>query len=98
MAAYCSCLQPGDTILAMNLAHGGHLTHGMHLNFSGKLYKVVPYGVSQNDEPLYYDAVARLRREHRPKLIVAGASAYSRVIDFARFAEIAKETGALFMV
>jgi glycine hydroxymethyltransferase len=98
MAVYFACLEPGDTILAMNLAHGGHLTHGMHLNFSGKLYKVVPYGVRKDDERIDYDQVAALAREHRPKLIVAGASAYARVIDFARFAEIARETNALLMV
>jgi glycine hydroxymethyltransferase len=98
MAVYFACLNPGDTILAMNLAHGGHLTHGMHLNFSGKLYKVVPYGVRKDDERLDFDQVAALAREHKPKLIVAGASAYARSIDFSRFAEIAKETGALLMV
>ncbi len=98
MAVYFACLEPGDTILAMNLAHGGHLTHGMHLNFSGKLYKVVPYGVRRDNERLDYDEIARLAREHRPKLLVAGASAYSRVIDFARLGEIARETNMLFMV
>src|SRR3954449_7254198 len=82
MAVYFACLEPGDTILAMNLAHGGHLTHGMHLNFSGKLYKVVHYGVTRDTEVIDYDAVAALAREHRPKLVVAGASAYPRVIDF----------------
>src|SRR5437879_7709732 len=95
MAAYFACLDPGDMILAMNLAHGGHLTHGMHLNFSGKLYKVVPYGVRRDDERIDYDQVAALAREHRPKLVVAGASAYSRVIDFSRFAEICRENQAL---
>src|SRR4051794_6579652 len=98
MAAYFACLEPGDTILAMNLAHGGHLTHGMHLNFSGKLYKVVPYGVHKDTEVIDFDQVAQLARENKPKLIVAGASAYSREIEFSRFAEIAKETGALLMV
>src|SRR5688572_9813867 len=98
MAVYFSCLEPGDTILAMNLAHGGHLTHGMHLNFSGKLYKVVPYGVRRDDERIDYDQIAELAREHRPKLLVAGASAYPRVIDFSRFAEIARESNALLMV
>jgi glycine hydroxymethyltransferase len=91
-------LQPGDTMLAMDLAHGGHLTHGMHLNFSGKLYRVVSYGVRQNDERIDFDQVARLAREHKPRLIVAGASAYPRAIDFAAFAEICAETKALFMV
>ena len=88
MAVYFACLEPGDTILAMNLAHGGHLTHGMHLNFSGKLYKIVPYGVRKDDERIDFDQVAALASEHKPKLIVAGASAYSRDIDFSRFAEI----------
>ncbi len=98
MAAYFACLEPGDTLLAMNLSHGGHLTHGMHLNFSGKLYKVVPYGVRRDDERIDFDQVAGLAREHRPKLIVAGASAYPRTIDFSRFAEIARENQALLMV
>jgi glycine hydroxymethyltransferase len=98
MAVYFACLSPGDTILGMNLAHGGHLTHGMHLNFSGKLYKVIPYGVRKDDERIDFDQVAALAREHRPKLILAGASAYARTIDFSKFAEIARETGALFMV
>jgi glycine hydroxymethyltransferase len=98
MAVYFACLEPGDTILAMNLAHGGHLTHGMHLNFSGRLYKIVQYGVRRDDERIDFDQVAALAREHRPKLVVAGASAYPRSIDFSRFAEICKEVGALFMV
>jgi glycine hydroxymethyltransferase len=98
MAAYMSVMQPGDTFLAMDLAHGGHLTHGMSLNFSGQLYKVVHYGVKPDDHRIDFDQVARLAREHRPKLIVAGASAYPREIDHARFAEIAKEVGTLFMV
>src|SRR5262245_3315184 len=98
MAVYFACLSPGDTILGMNLAHGGHLTHGMHLNFSGKLYKVVHYGVRKDDARIDFDQVAALAREHRPKLILAGASAYARTIDFSKFAEIARETGALFMV
>src|SRR6202030_3122969 len=97
-AAYASVLSPGDTILGMNLAHGGHLTHGHPLNFSGKLYKIVPYGVRKEDELIDYDEVARLAAEHKPKLIVAGGSAYPRIIDFARFREIADATGALFMV
>jgi glycine hydroxymethyltransferase len=96
--AYFSVLNPGDTILGMNLAHGGHLTHGHPLNFSGKLYKIVPYGVRKEDELIDYDEVARLAAEHRPKLIVAGGSAYPRIINFARFREIADATGALFMV
>jgi len=98
MAVYFACLEPGDTILAMNLAHGGHLTHGMHLNFSGKLYKVVPYGVRPSDERIDMDQVAALAKEHRPKLVVAGASAYPRTIDFAVFAEVCKSAGALLMV
>jgi glycine hydroxymethyltransferase len=98
MAVYFACLEPGDTILAMNLAHGGHLTHGMHLNFSGKLYKAVHYGVRADTELIDYDQVASLAREHKPKLIVAGASAYSRVIDFGAFAEVCAATKALFMV
>ncbi|MBI5280661.1 MAG: serine hydroxymethyltransferase [Candidatus Solibacter usitatus] len=97
-AAYASVLQPGETILGMNLAHGGHLTHGHPLNFSGKTYKIVPYGVKQGDETIDYDEVARLAAEHKPKLIVGGASAYSRVIDFKRFREIADANGALFLV
>src|SRR5438477_2200208 len=97
-AAYASVLQPGDTILGMNLAHGGHLTHGHPLNFSGKLYKVVAYGVRREDELIDYDELARLADEHKPKMIIAGASAYSRVIDFARFREIADAVGAVFVV
>jgi glycine hydroxymethyltransferase len=97
-AAYASVLQPGDTVLGMNLSHGGHLTHGHHLNFSGKLYKIVPYGVRKDDELIDYDDVARLAEEHKPKLIVAGASAYPRIIDFLRFREIADAVGAVFLV
>ncbi|HXE04473.1 MAG TPA: serine hydroxymethyltransferase [Bryobacteraceae bacterium] len=97
-AAYASVLQPGDTILGMNLAHGGHLTHGHPLNFSGKLYKVVAYGVRKEDELIDYDEVSRLADDHRPKMIIAGASAYSRAIDFARFREIADSVGAIFLV
>jgi glycine hydroxymethyltransferase len=98
MAVYFACLEPGETILAMDLAHGGHLTHGMALNFSGKLYRVVGYGVRKDTEQIDFDQVAALAREHRPKLVVAGASAYPREIDFSRFAEICKATNALFMV
>jgi glycine hydroxymethyltransferase len=97
-AAYASVLQPGDIILGMNLAHGGHLTHGHPLNFSGKLYKVVAYGVRREDELIDYDELARLADEHKPKMIIAGASAYSRVIDFARFRSIADAVGAVFLV
>jgi glycine hydroxymethyltransferase len=98
MAVYFAALQPGDTILAMDLAHGGHLTHGMHLNFSGKLYKVFGYGVRKDTERIDFDQVAQLAREHRPKLILAGASAYPREIDFAQFAQICAEVRALFFV
>jgi glycine hydroxymethyltransferase len=98
MSVYLAALQPGDTILAMDLAHGGHLTHGMRLNFSGKYFRVVSYGVAKNNERIDFDQVAALAREHNPKMIVAGASAYPREIEFARFGEIAKETGALLMV
>ncbi len=97
MAVYMATLKPGDTILGMNLAHGGHLTHGHPLNFSGKYFHVVPYGVRQEDERIDYDELARLAREHRPKMIVVGASAYPRVIDFARIRAVADETGALVM-
>jgi glycine hydroxymethyltransferase len=98
MAAYFACLEPGDTILAMNLSHGGHLTHGMHLNFSGKLYRIVHYGVRKDNEQIDFDQVVALAREHKPKLVVAGASAYARTIDFSRFAEICAEAKALLMV
>jgi len=97
-AAYASVMKPGETMLGMNLAHGGHLTHGHPLNFSGKLYNVVAYGVRRDDEIIDYDEVQRLAEEHKPKLIVAGASAYSRVIDFARFRQIADSIGAVFLV
>jgi glycine hydroxymethyltransferase len=97
-AVYFAALQPGDTILGMNLDHGGHLTHGMHLNISGKYFKVVPYGVRQDTERIDFDQLAALAREHKPKLIIAGASAYSRELDFSRFAEICRETSALLMV
>ena len=97
-AAYSAVLQPGDTVLGMNLAHGGHLTHGHHLNFSGKLYKIVQYGVRKEDELIDYDELGRLAEEHKPKMIIAGASAYARVIDFARFREIADAVGAVFLV
>lgn len=98
MAVYLSVLKPGDTYLGMNLAHGGHLSMGSPVNFSGFIYKVVPYGVSQESETIDYDEVERLAREHRPKLIVAGASAYPRIIDYPRFREIADRVGALLMV
>ncbi len=98
MAVYLTVLKPGDTILAMDLAHGGHLTHGMHLNFSGQLYKTAHYGVREDDHRIDFDQVAALAKEHKPKLIVAGASAYPREIDHAKFAEIARENNALLMV
>jgi glycine hydroxymethyltransferase len=98
MSVYLTVLKPGDTFLAMNLAHGGHLTHGMHLNFSGQLYNPIAYGVRESDHRIDFDAVAKLAREHKPKLIVAGASAYPREIPHGKFAEIAKEVGALLMV
>ncbi len=97
MAVYLTALQPGDTILGMDLSHGGHLTHGHPLSFSGREYKVVAYGVRREDERIDYDALAALAREHRPRLIIAGASAYSREIDFARFGEVAREVGAALM-
>jgi glycine hydroxymethyltransferase len=98
IAVYMTALQPGDTVLGMNLAHGGHLTHGHPLNFSGKTYKFVPYGVSKETETIDYDELDRLAHEHKPKMIVAGASAYSRIIDFARMAKTAEAVGALFFV
>ncbi|GIW78568.1 MAG: serine hydroxymethyltransferase [Gemmatales bacterium] len=98
MAVYFACLMPCDTILALDLAHGGHLTHGMHLNFSGKLYHVYGYGVRQDTETIDYDQVARLAKQYRPKLIVTGASAYPRTFDFNRFAEICADVKALLMV
>jgi len=97
MSVYFSCLEPGDTILGMNLAHGGHLTHGSPVNFSGKLYNIVPYGVTEDTNLIDYSEVRRLALEHKPKLIVAGWSAYPRDIDFAKFREIADESGALLM-
>ncbi len=97
-AVYVSCLQPGDTVLGLDLAQGGHLTHGMHLNISGKLYKFIPYGVDPVNHRIDFDQVARLAKEHKPKLIVAGASAYPREILHSKFAEIAAEIGAPLMV
>ncbi|MDF1613634.1 serine hydroxymethyltransferase [Desulfurivibrio dismutans] len=98
MAVYFACLKPGDTVLGMDLAHGGHLSHGSAVNFSGQLYNFISYGVSRETERLDMDEVRRLALEHRPKMIVAGASAYPRVIDFAAFRRIADEVGALLMV
>ena len=98
MTVYLAVLKPGDTYLGMNLAHGGHLSMGSPVNFSGMLYRVIPYGVSERTETLDYDEVGRLAKEHRPKLIVAGASAYPRIIDYARFRKIADDVGAMLMV
>src|ERR1700682_1728747 len=97
-AAYGAVLEPGDTVLGMNLAHGGHLTPGHPLNFSGKTYKIVPYGVRRDDERIDYDELAKLAEEHRAKMITAGGSAYPRVLDFPRFRQIADSVGALFLV
>ena len=97
-AVYFALLQPGDTILGMNLTDGGHLTHGSPVNISGKYFKIIPYGVDKETECIDYDELERLAKEHQPKLIVGGASAYSRVIDFERMAQIAKSVGAYFMV
>jgi glycine hydroxymethyltransferase len=97
-AAYASVLSPGDTIMGLNLAHGGHLSHGHPLNFSGKNYKVIPYGVRKDDERIDYDEVERLAREHQPKMIITGASAYPRTLDFPRFRQIADAVGAVFLV
>ena len=94
MAVYLTLLKPGDTVLGMNLAHGGHLTHGHPLNFSGKLYTIVPYGVRKDDERIDYDELDRLADEHKPKMIIVGASAYPRVIDFARIRAAADRVGA----
>ena len=98
MAAYAAVLQPGDTILGLNLAHGGHLTHGHHLNFSGKTYRIVPYGVTRENETIDYDDLAKLAEREHPKLIIGGGSAYPRIIDFARMRQIADAVGALYLV
>ena len=97
-AIYMTVLKPGDTLLGMSLAHGGHLTHGHPLNFSGKLYKIVSYGVRKDTETIDYDELERLAMEHHPKLILAGASAYPRILDFERFGAIARQCGAVLMV
>ncbi len=97
-AVYLTVLKPGETLLGMSLAHGGHLTHGHPLNFSGKMYKIVSYGVRKDTETIDYDELERLAQEHQPKLILAGASAYPRTMDFARFGEIARKAGAVLMV
>jgi glycine hydroxymethyltransferase len=98
ISVYMAALQPGDTVLGMNLAHGGHLTHGHPLNFSGKTYKFIAYGVRKDSETIDYDEIERLAAEHKPKMIVAGASAYSRIIEFERMARIAASAGAIFFV
>ncbi len=97
-AAYAAVIQPGDTVLGLSLAHGGHLTHGHQLNFSGKLYKIIPYGVNKETEQIDYDELARLAEEYRPKMIIAGGSAYPRTLNFPRFREIADAVGAVFLV
>jgi glycine hydroxymethyltransferase len=98
MSVFLAALQPGDTILGLDLAHGGHLTHGMRLNFSGKYFKVASYGVTRENQRIDFDDMAAKAREHKPKLIIAGASAYPRTLDFAKFAQVAKDVGALLMV
>jgi glycine hydroxymethyltransferase len=98
MEAYAAVIQPGDTILGLNLAHGGHLTHGFHLNFSGKTYRVVPYGVTKETETIDYDDLEKLAEKEHPKLIIGGGSAYPRIIDFARMRKIADKVGALYLV
>src|SRR5205814_9422256 len=98
MAVYFALLKPGDTVLGMNLAHGGHLTHGHPLNFSGKLYAIVPYGVRKDDERIDYEELERLAHEHKPKMIMVGASAYPRVIDFPRISKVASDVGAPMVV
>lgn len=98
LAVFFAALNPGDTVLGMNLSHGGHLSHGSPVNISGKYFNIVPYGVTEDTNTIDYEEVRRLALEHKPKLILAGASAYPRQIDFAKFAEIAKEVGAYFMV
>src|SRR5215813_11486379 len=98
MAAYAALIAPGDTVLGLNLAHGGHLTHGHPLNFSGKTYKIVPYGVTKETETIDYDEVEKLAEEHKPKLLIGGGSAYPRIIDFARMRQIADKVGAFYLV
>src|SRR5437764_2418425 len=98
MAVFLAALAPGDTIMGLDLAHGGHLTHGMRLNFSGKYFKVVSYGVRRDDHRIDFDDMVAKAREHKPKLVIAGASAYPRTLDFPKFAEISREVGALLMV
>ena len=98
LAVFFAALEPGDTVLSMNLSHGGHLSHGSPVNISGKYFNIVPYGVSEKDEKINYDEILKLAKECKPKMIIAGASAYPRIIDFERFAQIAKEVGAYLLV
>jgi len=98
MEAYAAVIQPGDTVFGLNLAHGGHLTHGHHLNFSGKTYKIVPYGVTKETETIDYDDLEKMAERERPKLIIGGGSAYPRTIDFARMRQIADKVGAIYLV
>jgi len=98
MAAYAAVIQPGDTVLGLNLAHGGHLSHGHPLNFSGKMYRIVPYGVTRETETIDYDELEKLAEKERPKLIIGGGSAYPRTIDFVRMRQIADKVGAIYLV
>src|SRR6202163_32585 len=98
MVAYMSLLQPGDAVMGLNLAHGGHLTHGHPLNFSGKMYRIIAYGVTKDSETIDYDEMEQIAVRERPKMIIGGGSAYSRIIDFARMRQIADKVGAKFMV
>jgi glycine hydroxymethyltransferase len=98
MAAYAAVIQPGDTVLGLNLAHGGHLTHGHHLNFSGKTYRIVPYGVSKDKEVIDYDELEAIAEREKPRLIIGGGSAYPRIIDFVRMRQIADKVGAIYLV
>lgn len=98
LAVFFAALEPGDTVLSMNLSHGGHLSHGSPVNISGKYFNIVPYGVSEKDEKIDYDEILKLAKECKPKMIIAGASAYPRIIDFKKFSEIAKEVGAYLLV
>src|SRR5437763_3988026 len=97
MAVYFAFLKPGDKMLTMDLSHGGHLTHGNKANFSGKFFEIVHYGVRKEDERIDYDQLAKMAREHRPKMITVGASAYPRIIDFARMGEFSREVGAMLL-
>jgi len=97
MAVYFAAVQPGDTVLGMNLSHGGHLSHGSPANFSGKLYKIVPYGVNKETETIDFEELEKIAKEHKPKMIIVGASAYPRILDFDKFRKIADEVGAIIM-